>query len=121
VTVPLIAHYGTGNPADPQKIILDPSRGGAVRLGEGEVQSGLRHHPDGTQVMINHSRRPFTPREVAEVARIRRTEQATGDDDASMNFSGAVETVHSGAEHQSKPHDFADLKRAAAARRGAPS
>jgi hypothetical protein len=36
VTVPLIAHYGAGNPADPQKIILDPSRGGAVRLGEGE-------------------------------------------------------------------------------------
>jgi hypothetical protein len=71
--------------------------------------------------MIDHSGRPLTSRDIVEVAQIRRTEQSTGGDNASMSPSGAVETVNSSAEHQPKPRDLADLKRAAAARRGAPS
>jgi len=107
VTVLRIAHYGAGKPpSEPQNIMLGRCRRGALQFGEDievEVKSGLPHRPDGTQVMIDHSRRPLTSRHIVEVAQIRCTEQSTGGDDVSVCPSGAVETVNAASARKDAP------------------
>jgi AAA domain len=63
------------------------------------------------QVMIDHSRRPLTLRDIVnEVAHIRRTEQATGDN-VTIRASSAGASINIGAGHLPKPRDVNDILR----------